>query len=168
VNSEKSGIESFRWLAGVIAAHPDRRVVGSIRLQNTVNLLQRTGLPCDYYYMNSFQGPYSEGLNADIVLLTTLGLIDQQETLNGSGKMYMFEAEEKATLSALAKYAPYIKVLSEAQANVLDCAATFESYRELGLSFEEAENYVCRKKPSTCDPQTTTQAFGLLKSLGLL
>ena len=38
---------NFWWLAGVIAAHDGRRVVGRTRLQKTVKLLQRLGLPTD-------------------------------------------------------------------------------------------------------------------------
>ncbi|KKL80241.1 hypothetical protein LCGC14_2006760, partial [marine sediment metagenome] len=43
-------IENYRWLAGLIAAHPERKVVGRTRLQKEVKLLQRCGFPTDYSY----------------------------------------------------------------------------------------------------------------------
>ena len=62
-------MEKFRWLAAVVAAHPEHKVVGRTRLQKTVKLLQRLGAPLDYDYTIHFYGPYSEGVQADIGLL---------------------------------------------------------------------------------------------------
>lgn len=52
--------ERFRWLAGAIAAHKDRKVVGRTRLQKEIKLLQRLGFPTEYSYTLFFYGPYSE------------------------------------------------------------------------------------------------------------
>ena len=38
-------VEKFRWLAGVIAAHGDRKVFGRTRLHKTIKLLQARGSP---------------------------------------------------------------------------------------------------------------------------
>lgn len=67
--------EKFLWLAAVIAAHPEHKVVGRTRLQKTVKLLQRLGAPMDYDYMIHFYGPYSEGVQADIGLLEAFGFV---------------------------------------------------------------------------------------------
>ena len=72
-------MESFRWLAGVIAAHPDQQVVGRTRLQKEIKLLQRLGLPTDYSYSTHFYGPYSEELQAEIGLLESIGIVTEEE-----------------------------------------------------------------------------------------
>jgi len=47
--------ENWRWLAAVIAAHPNHEVYGRTRLQKTVWLLQSMGMPTDYVYSLHFR-----------------------------------------------------------------------------------------------------------------
>ena len=70
---------NFWWLAAVVAAHDGRRVVGRTRLQKTVKLLQRLGMPTDYLFTIFFYGPYSEGLFRDIGRCGALGLLTEVE-----------------------------------------------------------------------------------------
>ena len=86
-------IEQFRWLAGVIAAHDDRRIVGRTRLQKTIYLLQRKGLPTDFDYSLHFYGPYSEGLNTGLRVVKQLDLV-REEARAGDGDQ---EAQAKCT-----------------------------------------------------------------------
>ncbi len=80
--------ENYRYLVGLIAAHDGRRVVGRTRLQKEVKLLQRLGFPTDYAYMIHFYGPYSEGLNADIGLLSSAGLVREEMHVSKEGNPY--------------------------------------------------------------------------------
>src|SRR5207253_2439929 len=75
--SENMEVEQERLLAAVIAAHENHQVVGRTRLQKTIKLLQRLGLPTDYGYMNFFYGPYSEAVQTDIRLLAHQGLVSE-------------------------------------------------------------------------------------------
>src|SRR5580658_7191699 len=95
--------EKFRYLAGVIAAHEGRRVVGRTRLQKTIKLLQRVGLPTDYDYQLFFYGPYSEGLKSDLGLLEVLDLVQEEERPSSAhGTTYFtINAKPEADLSEL-------------------------------------------------------------------
>ena len=88
--------DKYRWLAALIAAHPRREVVGRTRLQKTVKLLQRLGLPTDYRYTLYFYGPYSEDLQAGVGLLDNFGLIKEEEHQNQKdGTVYYTIRAEK-------------------------------------------------------------------------
>src|SRR5947209_17166 len=82
---------NFWWLAAVIAAHDKRRLMGRTRLQKTVKLLQRLGMPTDYRYTIFFYGPYSEGVFSDIQLLQRLGLVTELEHPGPEGATPSFE-----------------------------------------------------------------------------
>ena len=76
---------NFWWLAAVVSAHDDHRVVGRTRLQKTVKLLQRLGMPTDYLFTMFFYGPYSEGLFRDIGRCGGLGLLIEVEHAGPEG-----------------------------------------------------------------------------------
>src|SRR5580704_1150437 len=82
------GIENSRWLAAIIAAHPNHEVIGRTRLQKTVWLLQRLGLPTDYVYSLHFYGPYSEEVKSDIGFAEQLGLISEEQKVGMNGTEY--------------------------------------------------------------------------------
>jgi uncharacterized protein YwgA len=91
-------IEQFRWLAGVVAAHEGRKVVGRTRLQKTIYLLQRVGLPTDFYYSLHFYGPYCDGLNMGLRLVKQLGLGEEERREGAENEYYVFQANEDAIL----------------------------------------------------------------------
>src|SRR4051794_6273378 len=98
-------IEQERFLAAVIAAHENRQVVGRTRLQKTIKLLQRLGLPSDYSYTNFFYGPYSEAVQADIRLLEHLGLVHEESHVGRDGNpYYIFKAEPTAALPQVERW----------------------------------------------------------------
>ena len=130
--------EKFRWLAAVIAAHPDHRVVGRTRLQKTVRLLQRLGAPLDYAYMIHFYGPYSEGVQADIGLLENLGMVTEEVKISREGAPYSIlsagpEAIKLANAPELKPFLPAIKTMSDTDAVVLELAATYDAFRKTVL-----------------------------------
>src|SRR5262245_64961410 len=101
---------NFWWLAAVIAAHEGRRVVGRTRLQKTVKLLQRLGLPTDYLYTIFFYGPYSEGVFRDMQLLQQMGLISETEHTSpeGAAPYFVLRASEQAEMAELEPWSPAV------------------------------------------------------------
>jgi uncharacterized protein YwgA len=160
-------LEKFRYLAGVIAAHPNRQVVGRTRLQKTVKLLQRLGFPTDYGYMSFFYGPYSEGVQFDIGLLEHFGLVKEERRQGSEKPYYVMTAVESAKLPELKKFQKFIDILSDTDATVLELAATYDSYRERGDDHDIALERVRRKKGSKCDEGRLDSALQLLRTLGL-
>jgi uncharacterized protein YwgA len=160
--------EPFRWLAGVIAAHPDRRVVGRTRLQKTVKLLQRKGLPTDLSFSIHFYGPYSEGLNSTLGLLQGLGLV-KEELRHGSGEQqyYVYTASEEAVLPGMDDFRPWLDVIHEAGDVPLELAATYDAFREMGCDHAEALERLRQKKGAKCGAGNEAAALEVLRKLGL-
>ena len=160
--------ERFRWLAGVIAAHPDREVHGRTRLQKTIKLLQRLGFPTDYTYTIHFYGPYSEGLQAEIGLLEAFGLVNEDlRSARDGTPYYVLRAAPEAAMPEVAPYQPAIDVMSNAAPVVLELAATYDSFRETGSNHDEAIRRLRRKKGSKCDEGNQEKALKLLEALDL-
>lgn len=159
--------EKFRYLAGVIAAHPERRVVGRTRLQKTIKLLQRVGLPTDYDFTIFFYGPYSEAVNADLRVLEHFGLVRETLHQGQEGPYYQIEAEAQADLAELVPFRDRIQLLSQTPAVVLELAATYDAFRTMGSDHAEALEALRRKKASKCTPRNVKAAFALLSKLGL-
>jgi uncharacterized protein YwgA len=162
-------IEKFRWLAAVIAAHSNHRVVGRTRLQKTIKLLQRLGFPTDYGYTIFFYGPYSEGLYADIGLLKHFGLIEEEERKGQDGSTYyvISATEESALPHETGRFQPWIDKLQASDATVLELAATYDAFREMGSQHNDAMVRLRRKKGTKCDGGNQEAAFRLLRELGL-
>ena len=165
-------VEKHRWLAAVIAAHPEHKLVGRTRLQKTVKLLQRLGAPLDYDYMLFFYGPYSEGVQADIRLLENFGLVTEEECTARDGQpYYTFTAHDDAV--ALAKSEEFtpcadaIVRMSAAEPVVLELAATYDTFREMGSDHEKALKRLRRKKGRKCEQGGEEKALALLRELGL-
>lgn len=162
-------LEKFRWLAGVIAAHPDRRVVGSKRLQMTMLLLQEFDLPTDYGYRTFFDGPYSEGLHADARLLEHFGLVTiSREHGESPGPFwYVYTAAPDAEIAEIKRYKPQIEILAAADSDVLEVAATYAALRARGDDHDDALWRTQAKKPTKCEGGNLDAALDLLKKLGL-
>lgn len=164
--------EKFLWLAAVIAAHRDREVVGRKRLQKTVKLLQRLGAPMDYDYMIHFYGPYSEGVQSDIGLLEAFGFVEEKKCISQDGSPYfILKATEAAAKLAdrteFRKFEPAIRTMNDAEPVVLELAATYDAFREMGHDHKLALERLKRKKGVKCEQGNTEKALALLKTLGL-
>jgi uncharacterized protein len=161
-------IESYRWLAALIAAHKDRKVIGRTRLQKTVRLLQRAGFPTTYGFMLYFYGPYSEELYTGLRLLDDVGLVIEEEHVAQDGTVYYtITAKEEAELPEVETYRALIDRLAETDPVVLELAATYDAFRELGCDHDEAMRRLRRKKGGKCDEQRDMRALKLLDSIGL-
>jgi len=165
-------MEKYRWLAAVVAAHPKHTVFGRTRLQKTVKLLQRLGAPMDYDYMIHFYGPYSEGVQSDIGLLESFGLVEEKQCMSQDGSPYfVLQATEPAKKLAerpeVTKFHAAIQTMSESDAVVLELAATYDAFREMGDDHKTALERLKRKKGTKCEQGRTAKALALLKTLGL-
>ena len=162
-------VEKFRYLAGVVAAHAERRLTGRTRLQKTLKLLQRVGFPTDYNFVLFFYGPYSEGIKSDLGLLEVLGLVDEkQESSRDGTPYYVISANEQADLGDEIKgFLPQIKLMEDAELVPLELAATYDSFRETGSDHEDALARLRRKKGPKCTEDNLKKSFQLLKELNL-
>lgn len=162
-------IDQERLLAAVIAAQPERQIVGRTRLQKTIKLLQRLGLPTDYSYMNFFYGPYSEGVQTDIQLLEQLGLVTEESHIGRDGQpYYIFKANAEAALpEEIRPYQDAIGRMKHSDAVVLELAATYDAFREMGSDHSDALVRLRRKKGPKCEGGNEEAALALLRELGL-
>ena len=161
-------IENYRRLAGLIAAHKDRKVVGRTRLQKTVKLLQRCGFPTTYGYTIYFYGPYSEELHSGLRQAEAFGLVSEEEHQAQDGTTYYtITASKDAELAGIKEYQPLIDRLAQTDPVVLELAATYDAFRELGCGHTEALQRLRRKKGDKCDKGRDAQALKLLQSIGL-
>ena len=160
-------IEQFRWLAGVIEAHPDHKVVGRTRLQKTVYLLQRKGLPTDFSYSLHFYGPYSESLNTGLRVVKQLGLAKEELKGGTENDYYIYQAAPEAALPEMADYLPFVAKLQATEDVALELAATYDAFREMGYGHTEAMERLRQKKGGKCKPENEAKALDLLRQLGI-
>ena len=161
-------MENYRWLAGLIAAHPDRKVFGRTRLQKEVKLLQSLAFPTDYSYTIHFYGPYSEGLHSDIGLLEAIGLVEETSDVTAEGNpYYILKAPPEAELPEIEEFRDEIDKLAQAAAVELELAATYNAFRDAGEDHDDALVRLHRKKGSKCDGGNLEAALSLLDDLGL-
>lgn len=157
------------WLAAVVAAHEGRRVVGRTRLQKSVKLLQRLGLPTDYLYTIFFYGPYSEGVFRDIGRCEALGLLTEVEHsgTEGSTPYFVLQATPEADLEDMEPYQSSIAEMEQADLVVLELAATYDAFREMGSVHDEAVARLKHKKAAKWSEDRHARALALLGKLGL-
>lgn len=160
--------DNYRWLAALVAAHPDKKIVGRTRLQKEIKLLQRLGFPTDYSYTIHFYGPYSESLQGDIGLLEAFGLVDEEmDTTREGNPYYILRAKQAGGLPSVDTFDDQISLLDDAPTVVLELAATYDAFREEGADHREAIERLRRKKGNKCSGGNEESAMRLLSDLGL-
>jgi uncharacterized protein YwgA len=161
-------MENYRWLAGLVAAHPNGQVVGRTRLQKEVKLLQSLGFPTDYAYMIHFYGPYSEGLHSDIGLLEGMGFVTEQQRFSRDDNPYFIIKACPGSPSAdVSEFNAQISLMTSSGSIELELAATYDAFRDTGADHEDAVQRVRRKKGSKCDDGRLEAALTMLGKLGL-
>jgi uncharacterized protein len=159
----------YEWVAAVIDAHPSHKVCGRTRLQKTVKLLQRLGLPTSYGFTIHYYGPYSEDLQSDIGLLEQFGLVSEEGQVNQQGDpYYVFRANSGAELPDVSQFKTATDKIAQADAIVLELAATYDAFLELGADEAEAMERLRRKKGRKCEEGRAERALSLLNELKLL
>ena len=164
------GHERYDMLAAVIAAHPNRTVIGRTRLQKTIMLLQEKGLPTDYDYMLYFYGPYSEALHVEASMLASKNIIDE-ETYHTPAEniVYKITAKSSAKLNDIQdKFGNYIDKLTKHDTVVLELAATYIGFLKLGMNDSEAWRAVKKKKGARCSDKNKETAKRLLQELEII
>lgn len=161
--------EKFRYLAAVIFAHPNQRVAYRKRIQKTIKLLQRLDFPTDYDYKTFFYGPYSEALHLDLRLLQGFKLIEEEEHHYFGSSYFIIKATSKCQdLPDISKFQSFIKIMAQSRLSVLELAATYDSYREMGSDHKDALKRLKMKKGPKCTPNNLQETFDLLFELNLL
>lgn len=160
--------ENWHWLAAIIAGHPNHEVVGRTRLQKTVWLLQRLGMPTDYVYSLHFYGPYSEEVKADIGLAQQFGLITEtaRRTLDGT-EYFVLSATRDVTLPEFERFRGFVEQISAEDATVLELAATYDAFRAMHLTHEDALDNLRQMKGDKCASGREKRALDLLRKLNL-
>ena len=157
--------ENYLWVASVIAAHPNGEVYGRTRLQKTVKLLQRLGMPSDYSYQIHFYGPYSEALQSDISLLEQFGLGGEECRDGRDGtQYYVLRSENISGLPDLSRWKSALNIMSTAEPIVLELAATYDAFREQGATSSDALVRLRAKKGQKCADGREERALQLLGS----
>jgi uncharacterized protein YwgA len=159
--------ESFRYLAGVIAAHEGGKVVGRTRLQKTVYLLQHMGLPTDLPYSLHFYGPYSDGLLPVLRLAQRFRLVEEQWKTGQDNEYYVYQAAPDAAIPEMSDFLGPLAHIQRTQDVPLELAATYHAFRELGYDHPDAVERLRRKKGVKCTPEHEAMALTLLRELGL-
>lgn len=161
-------IENWRWLVTVIAEHPNHEVVGRTRLQKTVWLLQRLGMPTNYSYSLHFYGPYSEEVKTDIGLAEWMGLIAETQRVAQDGTEYfILTAKSFGDLPELGPLRQCLALLASEDATVLELAATYDAFRTMGLSHNLALESLRAKKGKKCAEGREGRALDVVRRLGL-
>jgi uncharacterized protein YwgA len=161
-------VEDSRWLLGVISAQPEKSVFGRIRLQKLMRLLQRRGLPSTYRFVDYHYGPYSQALQSDIGVLELVGEIREERRETGDGNGYfVITATPDFQMSEIDPYRKDIEILRKEESGVLELAATYDFFRELGSSHEESLELLKKKKPEKSTPEALSAALALLGKLEL-
>ena len=161
-------IARYRWLAGVIAAHPERRLVGRTRLQKEIWFLQRKGMPSDYDFKLHYYGPYSEGVQADINLLERFGMVNETTRPTKDDQLFSsFEASPEAELPEIKPFEKTIGLLEGTNAVVLELGATYDMFRKAKLNHAQALDFLHRKKGEKCAEGREDKALALLQELEL-
>ena len=160
---------NFWWLAAVVAAHDDHRVVGRTRLQKTVKLLQRLGMPTDYLFTMFFYGPFSEGLFRDIGRCGGLGLLTEVEHAGPEGgtPYFVLQATPEAEMEEMARWQKAIATMQASDLVVLELAATYDAFREMGSDHPEAVARLKHKKAAKWTEDRHARALSLLAGMGL-
>jgi uncharacterized protein YwgA len=120
-----------------------------------------------YGYKIHFYGPYSEALQSDVDLLEHLNLVEVDKKQTQLGDVcYVIRATARS-LPDVTKYREAIGKLSRVDPVVLELAATYQCFRELEGSHQEAIVRLRRKKGSKCNEGREDRALELISELGL-
>lgn len=162
-------IDNIELLQAVIAAHPSHQIVGKTRLQKTIYLLQRLGLPTSYEFEMHFYGPYSDELTDDAHFAVAAGLISEDRNISNDGvPYYTFRAKMNGAPRELGALNEDVAEIAKIKDPVLlELAATYDAFRTKGQDGEEALESLRDKKGDKCSGGRDQKAINFLEQLGL-
>ena len=161
--------ENFVLVAATISAHRDNKLTGRMRLQKTINLLQRLGLPSDYQFSVYFYGPYSDALASDVKLLEDMKFIREDSNYSRLKNCTYFNYEAQPTFndkfpdglrSALTK-------IESTNPDILELAATFLAYKDIWQDQEKALKALKMKKKNKVNDENLSSMEQFLDELNL-
>jgi uncharacterized protein YwgA len=160
--------DNYLLVAGVIEAHPDRQILGRSRLQKTVYLLQRKGLPTDYIFSLQSRGPYSEELRSDKMTISAFGLgVERSWSSDSTGEYFIVTAFPVARNTNVDPFRGLVQNLAATDPTVLELAATYEAFREMGSDHDDATRSLTAMEDAPWDARRFELAMGLLRELHL-
>jgi uncharacterized protein YwgA len=161
-------VENYLLVAGLIEAHPNQEVQGRARLQKTVRLLQRIGMGTDYTFSIHSSGLYSEELQSDITTIERVGLgTEESVVLEGNTQQSVLRARPEARNAQIDRFRCFVQTMASTDLDVLELAATYDLFREMGSNHTDALRRLRAKKGAKCDGEGVERAISLLTFLGL-
>lgn len=149
------------------------RIVGRIRLQKMIYLLQQLGLGSDFKFSYHHYGPYSEEASTAVQRAAAIGkLIKETETPLSYGGFYsefeLVAAQASDRIGNLAERdAKQFASLMKAETSVvLELAATIH-WLKSKEKVSDWEKELRLRKPGKASQENTARAKKLLSSLGL-
>ena len=122
----------------------------------------------DYVYSLHFYGPYSEEVKADIELAERIGLITETPRVAQDGTEYfLLTAEPLEDLPDLGRLNEPLALVASEESTVLELAATYDAFREMGLPHEAALQSLRAKKGDKCAGGREMRALDIIRKLGL-
>ena len=159
-------------VAAVIAA-AGGQLIGRVRLQKTVYLLDRLGLNSGFDYDYHHYGPYSRDVDNATVDAKAFNLIDEEfEHRRSDGAMYsIFKLKAGAKAEAFGQLGPdraaeLVKLLANTNVTVLELAATIDwlCHREVEADWRRE---IKKRKGLKVQGGRLDKAIQLLHELGL-
>lgn len=112
-------------------------------------------------------GPYSEELHSDIATIRKMGLGTEEFQGSEGHAQPIFRAVERAHNRNLESFRNLIQLLSAAEPDVLEIAATYDLFREMGDDHAEALRRIALRNKGQVGEERLASAIALLSSLGL-
>jgi uncharacterized protein YwgA len=160
--------EGYQWLAALVAHHSNGELVGRTRLQKEIKLLQRIGWPTEYEFQMYYYGPYSESVQADVNLLIQFGFLKEEVRHSQDGWPYsIFTAKHVDGLPDVSSYGECIDLFANTDTTVLELAATYDAFIEMGMPECDALIALRKKKGKKCEGGREQEALKLLSEIGL-
>ena len=159
-------------VAGVVTLN-DGELVGKVRLQKTLYLLDACGLQSGFDYEFHFYGPFSVDLSRAADDATEVGRINFEDRFGYHEVPYrVFRASrnapspDKLGASSAAEIRQKLEIMKRYSAAELEIAASIVLLRERGHP-DDAEAETCRRKPATATSDRIAKAQRLIAQLGL-
>jgi uncharacterized protein YwgA len=161
-------VENYLLIAGLIEAHPNREVVGRTRLQKTVRLLQRIGMGTDYTFSIHSYGPYSEELHSDLTTIQRIGLgMEECRDSQKETPDFVIRVVPEARNAEIEPFREFINALANIKVPILEIAATYDVFREMGSDHTDALHRLRAKKGAKINDENIDEAISVLRFLQL-
>jgi transcriptional regulator with XRE-family HTH domain len=106
-------------------------------------------------------------LSAPRTIALTVLVTEEERSSHQGDTYFVLTASSEAVMPETAPYRRFIDLMQDADAVVLELAATYDMFRTMNSDHEDALIRLRRKKGSKCDNGNDKKALKLLRELGL-